>query len=311
MPIEMAFPDDLPSVSASLVNSDGKVIGTADWSRDAINTGGVVHYAQLTISANANDITDKLTLKVTSSKASIPVTPYDFSNFDQDALKYTDSLELKNKNGWQFEWNLHGGVTAVGYRGSSKKPKIPEEVGRWKVTALGTGGSDFGQLSGLSPIIPKTVTRIEAYTFHPAAEGAPVIHHITIPDSVTYIGKKAFYENALREITIPKSVVYIGEEAFQDNQLTHVTIPDTVRFIGAQNPDHSYITGAFSIIGYTDNPLIRSVTLPANRDWQLNDIFAIQYNYKQRLQEAYDANGRKAGTYIRAKGGKWHLKGGK
>ena len=56
----------------------------------------------------------------------------------------------------------------------------------------------------------------------------------SIPDSVTTIGKKAFYycEN-LTSVTIHDSVTTIGEEAFYGcKSLTSVTIPDSVTMIG-------------------------------------------------------------------------------
>ena len=54
---------------------------------------------------------------------------------------------------------------------------------------------------------------------------------VIIPDSVKSIGKYAFGNNYLGEITIPDSVESIGEGAFIDNQLTSVIIPDSVEII--------------------------------------------------------------------------------
>ena len=65
---------------------------------------------------------------------------------------------------------------------------------------------------------------------------APVLisGHYTIPDSVTHIGDRAFYNcSSLTSVTIPDSVTNIGNGAFRwCDSLTGVTIPDGVNSIG-------------------------------------------------------------------------------
>jgi predicted small secreted protein len=55
-------------------------------------------------------------------------------------------------------------------------------------------------------------------------EGCKTLVSITIPNSVTTIGRVAFYNNQLTSVTIPNSVTTIGVGAFYENQLTSVTI---------------------------------------------------------------------------------------
>ena len=57
---------------------------------------------------------------------------------------------------------------------------------------------------------------------------------VVIPEGVTRIGYKAFYERkSLTSVTIPDSVMYIGETVFAScKSLTSVTIPDSVTSIG-------------------------------------------------------------------------------
>ncbi len=78
--------------------------------------------------------------------------------------------------------------------------------------------------------IPDSVTSIGKYGFF----GCTSLTSITIPDSVTSIGKNAFsYCTSLTNIAIPDSITSIGEQAFyRCTSLTSVTIPDSVTSIG-------------------------------------------------------------------------------
>ena len=58
------------------------------------------------------------------------------------------------------------------------------------------------------------------------------ITNITIPNSVTSIGDKAFYMCGLTDIIIPCSVTSISDCAFAHSSLTSITIPDSVTSIG-------------------------------------------------------------------------------
>ena len=54
---------------------------------------------------------------------------------------------------------------------------------------------------------------------------------VIIPDSVIYIGTKAFTENTLRSVVIPNSVKSINAYAFTYNRITSVIIPDNVTYL--------------------------------------------------------------------------------
>jgi len=79
-------------------------------------------------------------------------------------------------------------------------------------------------------IIPNSVTSIGKYAFY----GCTSLKSITISDSVTSIGESAFSMcESLKSITIPDSVTSIGESAFHGcSSLKSITIPDSVTSIG-------------------------------------------------------------------------------
>ena len=77
----------------------------------------------------------------------------------------------------------------------------------------------------------------------------------SITYTVTVIGDQAFLGNTttgaqLTSVTIPNSVTFIGYRAFQSNLLTSVTIPDSVTQL--------------SNLSFAENPQLSSVTLSAN-----------------------------------------------
>ncbi|MBR2783068.1 MAG: leucine-rich repeat protein [Firmicutes bacterium] len=91
-------------------------------------------------------------------------------------------------------------------------------------------GTKFACDKLTSITIPNSVTSIGARAFY----GCKRLTSLTIPDSVISIGDSAFaYCSGLTSLTIPDSVTSIGNSAFlYCNSLTSLSIPDSVTSIG-------------------------------------------------------------------------------
>ena len=97
------------------------------------------------------------------------------------------------------------------------------------------------------------------------------ITSVTIPNSVTSIGKSAFSSNQLTSVTIPDSVTSIGSYAFSSNQLTSVTIPNSVTSIGSC----AFLKKSFS------NPNLTKIINKTGKSFDWGDIvnWSSGYNF--------------------------------
>ena len=60
-----------------------------------------------------------------------------------------------------------------------------------------------------------------------------MLENITIPNSVTIIGDRAFYNcNKLKDIILPKGLESIGSMAFMETRIKSMYIPESVTNIG-------------------------------------------------------------------------------
>ena len=114
--------------------------------------------------------------------------------------------------------------------------------------------------------IPESVTEIGKYAFL----GCTLLTSINIPDSVTEIGSSAFEScTSLSSINIPDSVTKIGYEAFKDcTSLTSINIPDSVTKI-----DRYAFNGCTSL----------NISIPASLTDIADDAFEGCASVKRRL----------------------------
>ncbi|MDR3171053.1 MAG: leucine-rich repeat domain-containing protein [Treponema sp.] len=133
-----------------------------------------------------------------------------------------------------FSYTLMNGTISIwSYTGTAKDVRIPDRIIGLPVTNIGgfsieyyVGAFSEDQLTSVT--IPNSVTTIgkDAFSWNKLTS-------VTIPNSVTSIGENAFSENQLTSVTISNSVTTIGNGAFSWNKLTSVTIPNSVISIGS------------------------------------------------------------------------------
>jgi hypothetical protein len=151
---------------------------------------------------------------------------------------YTDEA-LTNKVNFPFtEYTqginkLYPKWNNTGIGGTNKGYKINTEFNTFELNAEGANFDTFASnsSSGISGVIHneingKPVTRIANDAFNNESV-TTIIQALSIPDTITYIGDRAFSERRTRgNLVIPSSVQYIGEKAFYRNQLSSIVIPN-------------------------------------------------------------------------------------
>lgn len=105
---------------------------------------------------------------------------------------------------WKINISEEGKISIKEYKGSSENVAIPDNFDGFSVVSIGQN----------------------------AFQKKDVVS-VTIPDSVTYIDRYAFYScSKLKSVVIGKSVETISEDAFRDcKSLEKIVIPDSVKII--------------------------------------------------------------------------------
>lgn len=180
------------------------------------------------------------------SEPTVAVTPTQLTSFGLGnpgthtiRLRVTDSLGLSATatttvnvtNPYIYTTNA-GTITITGYTGAGGVVSIPDTITGLPVTSIAeqTFYIYYGDGPVTSLTIPDSVTSIEERAFYQCYS----LTNVTLGNGVTNIGNIAFEGcSSLASVTIPNGVITIGYRAFNMcDSLTSVTIPASVTSIG-------------------------------------------------------------------------------
>ncbi len=238
-------------------------------------TGTYYSNAIWTLTPNGAD-TYKLTISGTGQMGDFGTSwsfgkPWNYALADKESIAVTES---RNKI---TEIEVAAGITAIGAHAFEGYEKISKIELPDSVTELGEYA--FNHCSGVTSVrLSNNLTEIKATalsdlgTTSNVAGSNPI--SITLPDSLLYIGGKAFSlsngSGLKGDLTIPDNVQSIGEDAFVNNHgLTgNLTIGKSVKEIGRGAFSSCNFTGKLSVPG--------SVTKIGEKAFMNNKFTSIQ-----------------------------------
>jgi len=228
--------------------------GFTGWNAKTVNVNADWYFTgteELTLTGYNQSIIDPSKTPIPAERAKKPVTAIGyraFYNIGLTSVSFSGDIKLKEIGASAFASNQLAeiiipdsveiiGNTSFAYNQLSKVD-IPN-----KITDIGYGVFAYNQLTEIT--IPDSVISIGnfAFGYNDLKGKIEIPKYVEIlsgfndnkltavnfksPDTVTYIGDKAFYNNKLTAIEIPNNVTYIGNNAFSYNELGAVKIPNT------------------------------------------------------------------------------------
>lgn len=113
--------------------------------------------------------------------------------------------------------------------------------------------TDYDKACGSEVNIPskikgKTVTKIGGTAYYVSKVfNSKGLTKVVIPDTVTYIGNYAFWDNNISSLDLGSGVQSIGMEAFAGNKLTSISFPHSLKKIGSQTFRNNNLTSIPSL----------------------------------------------------------------
>lgn len=141
---------------------------------------------------------------------------------------------------WSFKKNEEG-ITITSYKGVDIKVIVPEKIGKDAVTEIGDeafsawkNGINEKLVQARKNITEITIPDSVSAIGRSAFSGCINLCSISIPNTITDIGYRAFRGCVnLTEVVLPEGVTAIGNDTFAScKSLTNISIPNTVERIG-------------------------------------------------------------------------------
>jgi len=281
------------AVVFELLNNQNKVIGKQtlqaggswglNWSgRPTINVNADDRKTLNFQNVNANDISDNMTIRVATVNGTDAETA---ARNGVLQIRAIPRKEFDENNTWRFvKGELQGFVN---------RPERKQGYGY-----------------GLN--IPNTILGDLVISIGSQAFSNMSLTEVTIPDSVISIGEEAFANNNLTSVKGGKSVISIGAGAFK-NTLgggTQLIIPNSVTSIGeeafSQHDTQSLGTNR-SIARITIGENVAMAQTSFRNSWRFYFDKELWEGVNDNFLEAYNKDGKKAGTYIYTTAISWNL----
>jgi Flp pilus assembly protein TadD len=201
--------------------------------------------------------------------------PYDFSdtlsapvyynylaNGAQAGTYTASTIAAEQREGDFSYYKTQYGAVITGYNGNESRLRIPETLGGLQVTAI-AGAFNTKSLDNI--LLPAGLISIGQNAFRQNWG----LMTLTIPASVRFIGRSAFYDCGLTSLTLSAGLLSIGNSAFRNNKLTSLTLPAGLTSIGGEafrgnNITSLTLSAGLLSIGYEAfyGNKIASLTLP-------------------------------------------------
>jgi len=249
-------------------NSSGDITSSSSQTAEVLSAGNTIYKIRTKTFGGSNDEPQKLISQIDTTYKKSKLISKTISYYDGNT---TTDCTVKRSGDYSYI-EINGGIAIVGYSRKGTYANIPAQInGKPVIMIGGYQGDGTSQIQPFSKCwlltgvtIPNSVTRIRSDAFSDCTSLTKIntndlsawckidfgygpfdyktslyinnelATNITIPNSVTSIGNKAFGGcTSLTSVTISNGVTSIGNQAFYDcTNLNTITIPNSVTSIG-------------------------------------------------------------------------------